>query len=70
MKSKGILGLFNESSDGIIACIDAGQELIVKKILGFGLYSIEISTTAEYEENIVATEKVDGFFIGPFVIII
>jgi len=70
VKSKGLLGLFDESSDGIIACIDAGEELIVKKILGFGLYSIEISVTAEYEETIVSTEKVDGFFIGPFVIII
>ena len=70
VKSTGLLGLFNESSDGIIICIDAGEELTVKKILGFGLYSIEISATAEYEETIVATEKVDGFLIGPYVIII
>ena len=70
VKSTGLLGLVNESNDGIIIRFVSGEDIIVKKILEFGLYSLEISATAEYEETIVATAKVDGFLIGPWVIIL
>ena len=66
----GLLKLIDVLEDGTIAKLETGDGETVQTsdlIFGFGSIKIKVTVSAPYEETI--EKKVDGFVIGPFILI-
>ncbi len=70
IESKGLLGKIDESSEGVINILEAGGEIVAKKLLIFGLSKVEITVTAECAGTMATTAATDALLIGIWLILI